>query len=138
MGKIIGFHPTNQNTLYLLPLFYSDNKFINLHSRLSICSLIGWVNSSRISCSLSRFCDKTDEGYIRFSKTYITHIGLTNFYYWRFKSFIFVRNLHIFNEHYTYYLTHNNKTYLKISNSDCLLSVIWKDYLVCTSVIWPK
>ena len=41
-----GFFPTNQNTLYLLPLFYSDNDIITVHGRLAICSLIGWFKSS--------------------------------------------------------------------------------------------
>ena len=42
MDKIIGFYPTNQNTLYLLCLLYSDNEIITVHGRPAICTLIGW------------------------------------------------------------------------------------------------
>ena len=54
-GKIIGFHPTNQNTLYLLSLFYSDVGIITVFSRPAICTLIGWVESSCLFHSMSGF-----------------------------------------------------------------------------------
>jgi len=48
--KIIGFHPTNQNTLYLLHLFYSDNtqQTSNLPShwlgqKLSSVQFLVWI-----------------------------------------------------------------------------------------------
>ena len=43
-----GFFPTNQNTLYLLCLFYSDNVIITVRGRPAICTLIGWFKSSRL------------------------------------------------------------------------------------------
>ena len=43
-------------TLHLLPLFYSDNQIITVWSRPAICTLIGWVKSSRLFKSLSGFC----------------------------------------------------------------------------------
>ena len=47
------FYPTNQNTLYLLHLFYSDNEIITVHGRPAICTLIGCFKSSRQYISLS-------------------------------------------------------------------------------------
>ena len=47
-----GFLPTNQNTLYLLFLFYSDNEIITVCGRPVICILIGWFNSSCLLISL--------------------------------------------------------------------------------------
>ena len=53
--KIIGFHPTNQNT-YFLHSFYSDNKIITVFGRPAICNLIGWAKNSCLFSSLSGFC----------------------------------------------------------------------------------
>ena len=50
-----GFYPTNQNTLYLLHLFYSDNEIITVHGRPAICTLIGWFKSSCLFISLFGF-----------------------------------------------------------------------------------
>ena len=47
-----GFYPTNQNTLYLLHLFYSDNEIKTVRGRPAICTLIGWFKSSRLFMSL--------------------------------------------------------------------------------------
>ena len=47
-----GFFLTNQNTLYLLRLFYSDNEIITLRGRPTKCTLIGWFKSSRLFISL--------------------------------------------------------------------------------------
>ena len=41
MGKIIVFHPTNLNTLYLLNLLSSYNEIIIVRGRLAIYSLNG-------------------------------------------------------------------------------------------------
>ena len=57
MDEIIGFFPTNENSLHLLHLFYSDNEIIIVHGRPAICTLIGWFKSSRLFISLSGFCD---------------------------------------------------------------------------------
>ena len=46
-----GFFPTNQNTLYLLFLFYSDNDFITVQSRPAICALIGWILGGDSTCT---------------------------------------------------------------------------------------
>ena len=46
-----GFYPNNQNTLYLLHLFYSDNEIINVHDRPAICTLIGWIETSCLCLS---------------------------------------------------------------------------------------
>ena len=51
-----GFYPTNQNTLYLLHLFYSDNEIKTVRGRPAICTLIGWFKSSRLFISLFGFC----------------------------------------------------------------------------------
>ena len=48
-----GFFPTNQNTLYLLHLFYSDNQIITVCCRPEICTLIVWFKSSCLFISLS-------------------------------------------------------------------------------------
>ena len=55
-AETTGFYPTNQYTLYLLHLFYSDNEIITVHGRPAICTLIGWVKSSHLFISLSGFC----------------------------------------------------------------------------------
>ena len=49
-----GFIPTNQNTLYLLCLFYSDNEIITVHGRPAICTIIGWIETSRLFLSYNR------------------------------------------------------------------------------------
>ena len=49
-----GFYPTNQNTLYLLHLFYSDNEIITVHGRPAICTLIGWIETSRLCLSFNK------------------------------------------------------------------------------------
>ena len=49
-----GFYPTNQNTLYLLRLFYSDNEIITVHGRPAICTLIGWIETSRLFLSFKK------------------------------------------------------------------------------------
>ena len=51
------FYPTNQNTLYLQHLFYSDNEIITECGRPAICTLIYWFKSSRLFISLFGFCD---------------------------------------------------------------------------------
>ena len=51
-----GFYPTNQNTLYLLRLFHSDNEITTVRDRPAICTLIGWFKSSRLFISLFGFC----------------------------------------------------------------------------------
>ena len=48
-----GFYPTNQNTLYLLHLFYSDDEIITVRGRPAIYTLIGWFKSFRLYTSLS-------------------------------------------------------------------------------------
>ena len=53
MDEIIGFYSTNQNTLYLLHLFSSDNEIITVCSRPAICILMGWFKSSCLFISLS-------------------------------------------------------------------------------------
>ena len=58
-----GFFPTNQNTLYLLRLFYSDNENLTVHGRPAICPLIGWFKSSRLFNSLSGFCELPHNGF---------------------------------------------------------------------------
>ena len=52
--EIIGFYPTNQNTLYLLHLFYSDTEIIIVHGRPAICTLIGWIETSRLFLSFNK------------------------------------------------------------------------------------
>ena len=47
-----GFFPTNQNTLYVLHLFYSDNEIITVHGSPTIYILIGWFKSSSLFISL--------------------------------------------------------------------------------------
>ena len=54
--EIICFYPTNQNTLHLLCLIYSDNEIKTVQARPAISTLIGWVNSSRLFSSLSGLC----------------------------------------------------------------------------------
>ena len=49
-----GFYQTNQNTFYLLHLFYSDNEIITVHGRPAICTLIGWIETSRLCLSLNK------------------------------------------------------------------------------------
>ena len=49
-----GFYPTNQNTLYLLCLFYSDNEIITVHGKPAICTLIGWIETSCLCLSFSK------------------------------------------------------------------------------------
>ena len=56
-----GFYPTNQNTRYLLHLFYSDNEIITVHGRPAICTLIGWFKSSCLFISLFEFCEPQPE-----------------------------------------------------------------------------
>ena len=46
-AETTGFYPTNQNTLYLLHLFDSDNKIITVHGRPAICTLIGWIGNGK-------------------------------------------------------------------------------------------
>ena len=45
-AELIGSFPSNQNTLYLLCLFYSDNEIITVHGIPEICTLNGWFKSS--------------------------------------------------------------------------------------------
>ena len=47
-----GISPSNQNSLYLLHLFYSDNEIITVHGRPAISTMIGWFKSSRLFISL--------------------------------------------------------------------------------------
>ena len=47
MDVIIGFIPTNKNTLNLLRLFYSDNEIITMPGRPAICTLIDFVKSHK-------------------------------------------------------------------------------------------
>ena len=54
MEEIIGFFPTNQNTLYLLCLFYSDNEIITVHGRPEIYTLIGWIETSCLFLSFNK------------------------------------------------------------------------------------
>ena len=49
-----GFYPTNQITLYLLRLFYSDNEIITVSCRPEICTFIGWIETSRLRLSFSK------------------------------------------------------------------------------------
>ena len=49
-----GFYQTNQNTLYLLRLFYSDNEILTVHGRPAIYTLIGWIETSRLCLSLNK------------------------------------------------------------------------------------
>ena len=51
--EIIGFYPTNQNTLYLLHLFYSDNEIITECCRPAICTLIGLFKTSCLFISFN-------------------------------------------------------------------------------------
>ena len=53
-NKIIGFQPTNQSTLYLLYLFYSDNEMLTVGCRPAICTLIGWIETSRHFLSFNK------------------------------------------------------------------------------------
>ena len=53
-AELIGSFPSNQNTLYLLCLFYTDNEIITVCCRPKICTLIGWIESSRICLSFSK------------------------------------------------------------------------------------
>ena len=43
MDEIIGFFPTNQNTTYLLCIFYSENEIITVRGRPATWTLIDWV-----------------------------------------------------------------------------------------------
>ena len=54
LAELIGSFPSNQNTLYLLCLFYSDNEIITVCCRPEICTLIGWIETSRLCLSLSK------------------------------------------------------------------------------------
>ena len=82
MEEIISFFPTNQNTLHWLCLFYSDNDIITVHDRPAICTLIGWVKSSRMFNSLSGFCEQCYSDLMLSAKFsfYILH-SFTNFIY---------------------------------------------------------
>ena len=53
-AELIGSFPSNQNTLYLLCLFYSDNEIITVCCRPEICTLIGWIETSRLCLSFSK------------------------------------------------------------------------------------
>ena len=53
-AELIGFSPSNQDTLYLLCLFYSDNEIITVCCRPEICTLIGWIETSRLCLSFSK------------------------------------------------------------------------------------
>ena len=53
-AELIGSFPSNQNTLYLLCLFYSDNEIITVCCRPEICTLIGWIEASRLCLSFSK------------------------------------------------------------------------------------
>ena len=48
------FYPSNQNTLYLLHLFYSDNEIITVHRRPTIFTLIGWIEISSLFLSFNK------------------------------------------------------------------------------------
>ena len=50
---LIDFFLSNQNTLYVMHLFYSDNEIKTVCGRPAICTLIGWFKSSRLYTSLS-------------------------------------------------------------------------------------
>ena len=53
---IIGFYPTNQNTLYLLCLFYSDKEIITVRGRRQTSNMHShWLGSLQFN-SLSGFC----------------------------------------------------------------------------------
>ena len=54
LAELIGSFPSNQNTLYLLCLFYSDNEIITVCCRPEICTLIGWIETSRLCLSFSK------------------------------------------------------------------------------------
>ena len=56
-AETTGFFPTNQNTLYLMCLFYSDNVIITVHGRPAICTLLSWFKSSCLFISLYGFCE---------------------------------------------------------------------------------
>ena len=49
-----GFYPTNLNTLYMLHLFYSYNEIITVRGRPEICTLIGWIETSRLCLSFNK------------------------------------------------------------------------------------
>ena len=49
-----GSYPTNQITLYLLRLFYSDNEILTVHCRPAICTLIGWIEISHLCLSFNK------------------------------------------------------------------------------------
>ena len=51
-AELIDSFPSNQNTLYLLCLFYSDNEIITVCCRPEICTLIGWFKSSHLFISM--------------------------------------------------------------------------------------
>ena len=53
-AELIGSFPSNQNTLYLLCLFYSDNEIITVCCRPEICTLIGWIETSHLCLSFSK------------------------------------------------------------------------------------
>ena len=44
----------NKNTLYLMHLFYSDNEIKTVHGRPAICTLIGWIETSRLFLSFNK------------------------------------------------------------------------------------
>ena len=50
--ELIGFSPSNQNALYVLCLFYSDNEILTIRGRPAICTLIGWFKSFCLNTSL--------------------------------------------------------------------------------------
>ena len=54
MAELIGYFPSNQNTLYLLCLFYSDNEIITVCCRPELCTLIGWIETSHLCLSFSK------------------------------------------------------------------------------------
>ena len=54
-GKIIGFFPTNQITLYLLHWFCSDIEIITVCCRPTIWALIGWGKTTQVAHSLLCF-----------------------------------------------------------------------------------
>ena len=45
-AETTGFYPTNQITLYLLRLLYSDNEIITMFGRPAICYLIGQLSTA--------------------------------------------------------------------------------------------
>ena len=54
-GKIIGFFPTNQITLYMLHWFCSDFEILTVCCRPTIWALIGWGKTTQVAHSLLHF-----------------------------------------------------------------------------------